>query len=253
MTRLAGMRPSPPCETIVPARFDGQQQRRLGCDPSIPKPVLARAPPPTGSRRGERSVVFERMTTDARSVIADMPQHAWAADRREMTRWDLAAALAVSSGNTADLWPAKAAETPAQDSGIAHTVPPTSKRGPYLRFDREVRAVLEQALAIALQQRAEHVGTEHLLAALVRTGPADVVAWLGTRGATAEAVDALLARLNGDAGVEQLAASPSRTDRRRWRRATARVHGGWQAPGLLATVAVVLAVIVVFALCIWGP
>jgi ATP-dependent Clp protease ATP-binding subunit ClpA len=193
------------------------------------------------------------MTTDALAVIADIPQHAWAADRREMTLWDLAAALAVPSGNTADIWPATAPETPASDSGIASTVPPASGPGPYLRFDREVRAVLEQALAVALQQRAEHLGTEHLLAALVRTGPADVVAWLGTRGATAEAVDALLAGLNGGPGVEHLAAELSRTDRRRWRRATAREHGDWQPPRALATVAVVLAVIVVFALCIWGP
>jgi hypothetical protein len=197
--------------------------------------------------------VFERMTTDALSVIADIPRHAWAADRREMTLWDLAAALAVPSGNTAAIWPATAPGTPASGSGIAGTVSPPRVRGPYLRFDREVQAVLEQALGVALQQRAEHLGTEHLLAALVRTGPAEVVAWRGTRGATAEAVGALLARLNGGPGVEQLAAGLSRTDRRRWRWATARVHGDWQAPGLLATVAVVLAVIVVLALCIWGP
>jgi ATP-dependent Clp protease ATP-binding subunit ClpA len=208
--------------------------------------------------------VFKRMTTDARAVIARIPRLALAADRRHMTLWDLAAALSAPSGNTAALWPASAAEPPAAEPAAAEppaaepaagTVPPASVSGaaPDLRFDREARAVLEQALRVALQERAEHIGTEHLLAALVRTGPPDVVAWLAARSATAEAVDALLARLRGGLGVERLPAKPSRTDPRIWR-VMGRVHGGQRKPHPLATVAVVLTVmVVVFVLCVWGP
>ena len=217
--------------------------------------------PPNDLRRVERSLVFERMTTDARAVIARIPRLALAADRRQMTLWDLAAALPAPSGNTATLWhaptaePPPAAEPPAADSRTAGTVPPASVSGAAqgLRFDREARAVLEQALLVALQERAEHIGTEHILAALLRTGPPDVVAWLAARSATAEAVDALLARLRGGPGVERLPAKPSRADRRNWRRATARVHGGHPIPHPVATVAVVLTVMVVFLLCVWGP
>ncbi|PWR10003.1 hypothetical protein DKT69_29855 [Micromonospora sicca] len=206
--------------------------------------------------------MFERMTTDARAVIARIPRLALAADRREMTLWDLAAALPAASGNTAALWhaptagPPPAAEPLAAEPRTPGTVPPTSVSGaaPGLRFDREARAVLEQARLVALEERAEHIGTEHLLAALLRTGPPDVVAWLAARRATAEAVDALLARLRGGPGVERLPAEPSRADRRNWRRATVRVHGGQRIPHPLATVAVVLTVmLVLFVLCAWGP
>jgi len=184
-------------------------------------------------------LVFERMTADVRAVIADMPRHARAANHSEMTLWDLASALAEPVGNTAGLWP------PAE-SRPAGATPPA---GPYLRFDREVRAVLAQSLAVAQRQRATHVGTEHLLAALVHTGPSDVVAWLGTRGATTEAVDALLARLGGGLGVERLPDVASRTDQRRWRQAT----GGRRTPRPLAVLAAILAVVLVFAFCVWGP
>jgi ATP-dependent Clp protease ATP-binding subunit ClpA len=199
--------------------------------------------------------VFERMTTDARAVIARIPRLALAADRRQMTLWDLAAALSAPSGNTAALWHVPSAEPPpAADSGTAGAVPPASVSGAAsgLRFDREARAVLEKALLVALQERSPHIGTEHLLAALVRTGPPDVVAWLATRNASAEAVDALLARLRGGPGVERLPAKLSRADRWIWRRATARVHGR-RIPHPLATVAFVLTVMVVLVLCAWGP
>jgi ATP-dependent Clp protease ATP-binding subunit ClpA len=206
--------------------------------------------------------VFERMTTDARAVIARLPRLALAADRRQISLWDLAAALSAPSGNTAALWHAPAAEPPpaaepqpAADCRTAGAVPNASVSGaaPGLRFDREARAVLKQALLVALQERAQHIGTEHLLAALVRTGPPDVVAWLAARNATAETVDALLARLRGEPGVERLPAKLSRADRWNWRRATAWVHGGQPIPHPLVTVAVVLIVIVVFVLCVWGP
>src|SRR5262245_12241563 len=117
------------------------------------------------------------MTTDARSVIARIPR--FAADRRRMTLRDLAAALSVPTGNTAALWHAPATEPSVADSGIVDVVtvevgtaaaPPTSATtAPNLRFDGGAKRVLEEALHIALQEWAHHIGTEHLLAALVRT------------------------------------------------------------------------------------
>jgi ATP-dependent Clp protease ATP-binding subunit ClpA len=148
-----------------------------------------------------------------------------------MTLWDLATALSAPSGNTAALWHAPAAEpSPAADSRTADAVPPASVSGaaPGLRFDREVRATLEQALLVALQERAQHIGTEHLLAALVRTGPTDVVAWLAARNVTAEAVDALLAGLRGGPGVEQLQAKLSRADRWNCRRRGCTAASGYR-------------------------
>jgi len=202
------------------------------------------------------------MSTDARSVIARIPR--LAANRRRMTLRDLAAALSVPTGNTASLWHAPATEPRADDSGnvdvvtadvvTAATAPPTNATAASnLRFDGEGRRVLEEALNIALQEWAYHIGTEHLLAALVRTGPPDVVATLAARGATVEAVDALLVRLHGGLGVERVPAVPSRAGRRTWRRRTAQVHGYQRIPRPLAIVAVVLAAAVVFVLCVWGP
>jgi hypothetical protein len=206
--------------------------------------------------------VFERMTIDARSVIARIPRTA--ADRRRMTLRDLAAALSVPTGNTAGLWHAPATEPSVADSGnvdvvtadvvtSAAAVPTSATGGPSLRFDGEGRRVLEEALVIALQEWAYHIGTEHLLAAMVRTGPPDVVATLAARGATVEAVDALLVRLHGGLGVERVPAAPSRAGRRTWRRRTAQVHGYQRIPRPLAIVAVVLAAAMVFVLCVWGP
>jgi hypothetical protein len=201
----------------------------------------------TDMDRLERSLAFERTTIDARAVIARLPRLALAALRHQMTLSDLAVALSEPSGNTAALWHA-----PAADSTTDGTVETEGIEGTPadLRFDVETRAMLEQAIAVALQERAEHIGTEHLLAAMVGTGPPDVVAWLAARGATAEAVDALLARLGGDPGVER-PPGPSETDRRR---TAARMPGERRLPRQLATIAVVLTVtVVVFVLCVWGP
>ncbi|HEX5994835.1 MAG TPA: hypothetical protein VFY84_06805 [Jiangellales bacterium] len=203
------------------------------------------------------------MTTDVRAVIGRIPQLASAADGHRLTVWHLAAALSVPSGNTAVLWRAPTAEPSAEPDGgdarttgsvTAATAPPASVGGaaPHPRFDPQARAVLEGALLVALQERADHIGTEHLLAALVRTGPADVVAWLAARNATAETVDALLSGLRGGLGVERLPAPMSRADRFIWWRATARVHGGPWRWRLLGAVVVVLTVTLV-VLCVWGP
>ncbi|MEU7871809.1 Clp protease N-terminal domain-containing protein [Dactylosporangium sp. NPDC049140] len=140
--------------------------------------------------------MFERFTAEARQVVALVPHYAVAAGRSEMTPADLAAALAARPvGNTAGIWTSPRPE-------------PTSTRGgrrppeaPH-RFDAAARAVLTQSLYVAMAEAAAHIGTEHLLAALVRSGPPDVVAGLGARGATAGAVDALLARLAGGPGTE---------------------------------------------------
>jgi hypothetical protein len=87
-----------------------------------------------------------------------------------------------------------------QVSRTAGTVPLASVIGavPGLRFDREARAVLEQALQVALQERAEHIGTSTRRPP--RTGP-PVVAW-PPPAATAEAVDACSAY--SAPGVERL-------------------------------------------------
>jgi hypothetical protein len=88
----------------------------------------------------------------------------------------------------------------------------------------------------------------------VRTGPSDIVAGLAARGASAEAVDALLARLHGGPGVERLAERPSRTDGRRWRRLAAAANGGRPVASLLTTVAILVAVmLVLLVVCAWGP
>lgn len=177
------------------------------------------------------------MTTDARSVMVGTRHHAAAAKRDQMTPRDLAAALVVPTGNTAQLWDAPAAE------------PPSPARGPDLRFDGAARAVLERSAQVAAEQRAEHVGTEHVLAALVRTGPPDVVTWLAERGGTGETVDALLARLDGGLGVERLPDGPAPADQRAWDRAVAR-RGRFPYVTVIVSVLVAVAL---FVLCVWGP
>jgi ATP-dependent Clp protease ATP-binding subunit ClpA len=194
--------------------------------------------------------MFTRMTTDARAVIARVPRLV-CVDEPVMTRWHLAQALATPSGNTAELWNGPAAQPSPVDGPPS---PPVNAAARDLRFDRETRQVLEQALRLALGEGAAQIGTEHLLAALVRTGPSDIVAWLAARGASAEAVDALLARLHGGPGVERLAERPSRTDGRRWRRLAAAANGGRPVASLLTTVAILVAVmLVLLVVCAWGP
>ncbi|WP_327010838.1 hypothetical protein OHA72_28390 [Dactylosporangium sp. NBC_01737] len=175
------------------------------------------------------------MTTDARSVILATRHQAAAAKRDRMTPSDLAAALAVPTGNTAGVWAAPAAE------------PAAAVSAPRLRFDGALRRVLKQAAQAARAARAQQIGTEHLLAALVRTGPPGVVTWLAERGATTEAVDELLARLGTGRGVERLPDEPSPEDQRGWERA---MTGGF--PYVTVIVSVVVAV-VLFVLCVWGP
>ncbi|MEV0132993.1 Clp protease N-terminal domain-containing protein [Dactylosporangium sp. NPDC050688] len=137
--------------------------------------------------------MFERLTAEARQVVALAPHCAVAAGRSEMTAADLAAALAAQPvGNTAGIWTSPPPAAPGQRPSPA---------APH-RFDAVARAVLTQSAQLAVAESAEHIGTEHLLAALVRSGPPDVVAALGARGATAETVAALLARLAGEPGTE---------------------------------------------------
>src|SRR5262249_26465945 len=62
--------------------------------------------------------------------------------------------------------------------------------------------VLAAATVIAREAGTAHVGTEHLLAALIRHGHPEVVTLLAERGGTAEAADALLTGLAGGPGVE---------------------------------------------------
>ena len=249
---------------LLGKRQEVPTQRRPGDSYPVHEPASPnRTPSTTDLDRIERSLAFERTTTDARAVIARLPRLALAARRHRMTLADLAAALSEPSGNTAALWhtpiaepPPTAEPPPAADSTTDDTVAPESIEGTPadLRFDSATKAMLEQAIVVALQERAEHIGTEHLLAGMVGTGPADVVAWLAARGATAEGVDALLARLGGDPGVERLPGLPSKTDRRNRRPTAGRVHGRQRMARQFATVAIVLIVmVVVFVLCVWGP
>lgn len=139
--------------------------------------------------------MFERLTAEARQVVALAPHCAVAAGRSEMTAADLAGALAARPvGNTAGIW-----ASPPPGAAAAQGKP--SPELPH-RFDEVARAVLTQAAQVAVAEAAGHIGTEHLLAALVRGGPPDVVATLAARGATDEAVAALLARLAGGPGTE---------------------------------------------------
>ncbi|MEV6926941.1 Clp protease N-terminal domain-containing protein [Dactylosporangium sp. NPDC051485] len=144
--------------------------------------------------------MFERLTAETRQMLALVPHYAVAAGRSEMTPADLAAALAARPvGNTAGIWTSPQPPEPAEPAGAqGGRLPP---KAPH-RFDKAARAVLTQSLHVAVAEAAAHIGTEHLLAALVRSGPPDVVAGLGARGATAETVDALLARLAGGLGTE---------------------------------------------------
>ncbi|MEU7870813.1 Clp protease N-terminal domain-containing protein [Dactylosporangium sp. NPDC049140] len=189
--------------------------------------------------------MFAHFTTDARAVLTQVPGFAHAASRPSMEPIDLAQALhAHRNGNAAEIWtsPWPATDLPASP--------------PQMSFDKPTKVALEQSLHIALAAGAEHIGTEHLLAALVRTGPADVKEWLSERGATPEAVDALLTRLAGGLHQERPAETPTAKDRREWKRAKARQEGQ-KPPGLppAYTIAlVVLGVLVVLALCVWsGP
>ncbi|GAB3851759.1 hypothetical protein ACFPIJ_53460 [Dactylosporangium cerinum] len=191
--------------------------------------------------------MFERFTTDLRSVIVGAKQHAAAAAHGQVTLSDLAAALAVPRGNTADLWTVTSfpvSDAPDPASG------PSSEPSSESDFDAGVREVLEESLRVALRQRAPHVGTEHLLAALVSSGAPDVAAWLDERGATASAADDLLARLAGGPGVEVLTAKPTPAEERRWQRATGARRS--TSPFLTAIIVVVV-IAVLFVLCVWGP
>ncbi len=177
------------------------------------------------------------MTTDALTVLRGIRPAA--AKRDQLTPRDLAAALVVPLGNVAALWP----DAPA--------APVRATRAKWVRFGDDLKQVLEESLAVAQRHRAGHIGTEHLLAALVHTGPADVAAWLAERGATAEAVDALLARLDGGPGVEQ-PPEPTPAVEREWPRATSRAGGRAYAPVVTAVLAVAV-VAGLFVLCVWGP
>jgi hypothetical protein len=227
--------------------------------------------------------VFDRATTDLRSVLVRGKRHAAAAGRDVGVR-DLAAAVTVPTGNTAELWDGPDArpptgtaalwgepdaQAPAGDpdaqpptgtdgtttdaaalSGEPGGQAPTGTDGPDRKFDRGARKVVEQTLQIAVRHRAPHIGTEHLVAALVHHGPPEVVAELAERGATAEAVDDLLARLDGGPGVEHLEAEPTPAEERKWRRFTGQQRKGFPYGTVLVVIAVAVAL---FVLCVWGP
>ncbi|MFI5912417.1 hypothetical protein [Dactylosporangium sp. NPDC051541] len=162
----------------------------------------------------------DRRTTDAQAALDQATGP---------TPRDLAQALATHrGGNTAGLWTTPPPATP---------TPPAP-----VQFDADTEAVLARAAAL----HADHVGTEHLLAALVHSTHPDVVTWLAEQGATAEAVDQLLANLNGGLGVESLPGEPLVSG------APAGKKPRSLSPAWTIAITVVV-VIVVFVLCVWGP
>jgi ATP-dependent Clp protease ATP-binding subunit ClpA len=168
--------------------------------------------------------VFERTTIEIRDVLQQLPGLARAGGRARVTLEDTAAAVQDAPGNTAPLWNGPPAEK---------TLVPEGQDVP---FDDASRALLEETAALAQREGAEHIGTEHLLAALVRTGPQDIVARLAERGATAESVGDLLAGLHGGIGIERPAQKPKRS-----------------VPRPVAIALLVLLVAALFVLCVWGP
>ncbi|GAA3287828.1 hypothetical protein Dvina_15355 [Dactylosporangium vinaceum] len=155
--------------------------------------------------------MLDRLTTEARAAVTRAAGP---------TPQALAEALATyRTGNTATIWTTPLPAAPAH--------PPSAPE-----LDADASAVLDRARAL----NPDHVGTEHLLAALVRSDHPDVVAWLAAQGATADAVDRLLADLDGGLGVESPPAKGSFSLSPAW------------------TVAITIAVVIVlFVLCIWGP
>lgn len=177
------------------------------------------------------------MTADAWAVIARIPRLAFAADRRQMTVWDLAAAL--SGQHCRALARARRRASVCHRATARHRLQDRRRRraagererccaGPALR-PRGTRGAEAGA-----SRRAAGAVPAHRHRAPPRCpaahGPPDVVAWLAARHATAEAVDALLAWLRGGPGVARLPAKLSRADRWNGRWATVRVHGGWRIP-----------------------
>lgn len=174
--------------------------------------------------------MYERFTLEALDTTPVAVSFALAGGRHETSPADLAAALVSrDTGNATLLW-------------TQGPPPPATTDDSPVRLGESTKAILAEAHAIAGHEGAGHIGTEHLVAALVRTGPPDAVAFLAERGATPEAVDALLATLAGGIGAErQVASSAGR------RRPKERIQ-------LVLTVAITLAVLAgVFVLCIWGP
>jgi hypothetical protein len=142
--------------------------------------------------------VYERFTIEALDTTPVAVSFALAAGRHETSPADLAAALVSrGAGNATLLW------TPGPP-------PPAVTDDSPVRIGEATKAILAEAHAIARYEGADHVGTEHLAAALVRTGPPDAVALLAERGATAKTVDALLATLGGGIGAEHRPISAAR-------------------------------------------
>jgi hypothetical protein len=92
-----------------------------------------------------------------------------------------------------------------------------------VRFDDDSRRILTAAITHALRSGADHVGTEHFLAATVGFGPPAVIAAFREQGVTADQVMAYVAAMNNDPGVERLAFPPDRDAVRGWRQARSRL------------------------------
>jgi hypothetical protein len=151
--------------------------------------------------------MFERFTDKARRVLVLAQEHAKATDAMEITSVHMLLALTDTSTGTASRVLSEAGvdagaildEFPAKDGG-GH---PDS-----FPFSKVVKKMLEVSLREALQLGHNHIGTEHMLLALLRAG-GPVGEWLVERGVTREVV---LAAIPGEP-VARRRVYPRRTGR----------------------------------------
>ncbi|MEU4476751.1 Clp protease N-terminal domain-containing protein [Micromonospora sp. NPDC023966] len=115
-----------------------------------------------------------------------------------------------------------------------------------VRFDNHARRVLAAAIRLAARGGAGHVGTEHLLAALLAHGPTAVISAFEEQGVTAETVARYVTNLNGVAGAERLMAAPGWGARRAWRRLGRSTTPGNSWRGALFAASTVVALAVIF-------
>ncbi|WP_091307582.1 Clp protease N-terminal domain-containing protein [Micromonospora chersina] len=116
-----------------------------------------------------------------------------------------------------------------------------------VRFGKDTKQVLAAAIRLAAGGGAEHVGTEHLLVALLAHGPTAVVSAFEEQGVTAGAMARYVAGLHGAAGAERLMVAPGWRARRAWKRLErhSSPRKSWRPALFAASVVVALAVMFV--------
>jgi ATP-dependent Clp protease ATP-binding subunit ClpA len=160
---------------------------------------------------------FDYWTNDARELVTRASVTATDAGRL-VSPADLAAGLLTyGQGNVARWRNTVSIDT----NGILIALDTAAAAGPprpSVRFDQATRQVLAAAVCDAGRAGANHVGTEHLLAALLTHGPTGVVELFAEQGITAQDVARYVGLMRGDLGVERLPGKPAWRSRRAWRR-----------------------------------